>query len=133
MTTYVIDACVAAEYLLKTELGMKAAASIDDALLVAPELLDVEVMSVFRRAVLRKKLSEERALLALEDLIHWHVDRIPHADLTMDAWRYRHNVSAYDAFYVAAALLCDKFVAAGPPSAWEYPRAALSVAEALCQ
>jgi len=107
MTTFVVDASVAAEYLLRTNLGIKAAASIDGALLVAPELLDVEVMSVLRRAVLHKRLGDERALLALEDLIHWHVDRIAHSDLITVAWRYRHNVSAYDAFYVAAALLYD--------------------------
>ena len=104
---YVVDASAAAEYLLRTNLGLKISDLIGEALLVAPELLDVEVLSVFRRAVLHKKLEERRALLALEDLIDWQVDRIPHAALVREAWHHRHNVSAYDAFYVAAARLYD--------------------------
>jgi predicted nucleic acid-binding protein len=45
--------------------------------------------------------------LALEDLIDWPIDRISHMALVREAWRHRHNVSAYDAFYVAAADLYD--------------------------
>jgi predicted nucleic acid-binding protein len=41
---YVIDASAAAEYLLRTPLGLKLAALIEQAFLLAPELLDVEVM-----------------------------------------------------------------------------------------
>lgn len=107
MIRYVVDASVAAEYLLRTSLGLKIADLIEGALLIAPELLDVEVLSVFRRAVLHKKLEEHRALLALEDLIDWQVDRIPHTALVQEAWHHRHNVSAYDAFYVAAARFYD--------------------------
>ena len=74
---------------------------------MAPELLDVEVLSVLRRAVLRRELTERRALIAIEDLMDWSIDRIPHAVLVWEAWQYRHNVSAYDAFYVAAARLSN--------------------------
>jgi len=105
VTQYVIDASAAAEYLLRTSLGLKIADVIEDTLLIAPELLDVEVLSVLRRAVLRKKLDERRALQALEDLVDWKVDRIAHVDLVQEAWRHRHNVSAYDSFYLAAARL----------------------------
>jgi predicted nucleic acid-binding protein len=104
---YVIDASAAAEYLLRTPLGLKLADLIEGAFLLAPELLDVEVLSVLRRAVLRQKLEEHRAWLALEDLIDWPIDRISHMGLVREAWRHRHNVSAYDAFYVAAAGLYD--------------------------
>lgn len=107
MIRYVIDASVAAEYLLRTHLGLSIADLIEQAFLLAPELLDVEVVSVLRRAVLRQHLAEYRALLALEDLIEWQVDRIPHAVLVRKAWEHRHNVSAYDAFYVAAAHTYD--------------------------
>jgi predicted nucleic acid-binding protein len=105
VTRYVIDASAAVEYLLRTQLGQKIAEIIRDALLIAPALLDVEVLSVLRRAVLHKKLEEQRAALALEDLVAWQVDRIPHAELIWEAWRHRHNVSGYDSFYVAAAHL----------------------------
>lgn len=105
MSRYVVDASAATEYLLRTPLGLKLADAIEGAFLLAPELLDVEVLSVLRRAVLRGQLTEERALVAIEDLIDWSIDRIPHISLVRGAWQYRNNVSAYDAFYVAAARL----------------------------
>ncbi len=102
---YVVDASIAVEYLLRTEVGLRVADILQDAFLIAPELLDVEVLSVMRRAVLQKRLDKQRALLALTDLMAWPIDRIAHKQLLMAAWQYRHNVSAYDAFYVAAARL----------------------------
>jgi len=107
VTRCVIDASVAAEFLLRTTLGRKIAEIVEGAFLAAPELLDVEVLSVLRRAVLRQRLEDRRARLALDDLAAWPIDRIPHAALLREAWRHRHNVSAYDAFYVAAARLYD--------------------------
>ena len=107
MIRYVIDASAAAEYLLRTPLGLKLADLIADAFLLAPELLDVEVLSVLRRAVLRQQLAESRAWLALKDLLAWPIDRIAHTALLREAWQHRHNVSAYDAFYVAAARVYD--------------------------
>lgn len=107
MTRYVIDASVAVEYLLRTTLGLKVADVLADALLVAPALLDVEVVSVLRRAVSQKRLAEQRATEALADLIGWQVDRIAHLNLIYEAWQHRHNISGYDAFSVAAARLDD--------------------------
>ena len=107
MSRYVVDASAAAEYLLRTPLGRKLADILEDATLLAPELLDVEVMSVLRRAVFRGELSEQRAALALNDLADWSVDRIPHLPLLRVAWQHRNNVSAYDAFYVATARLAN--------------------------
>ena len=105
MIRYVIDASAAVEYLLCTPLGLKLADAIEGAFLLAPELLDVEVLSVLRRAVLRQQLQEHRAALVLEDLSDWPVERIAHASLVKEAWQHRHNVSACDAFYVAVARL----------------------------
>jgi predicted nucleic acid-binding protein len=107
VTRYVIDASAAAEYLLRTSLGLEIAGVIEDAILLAPELLDVEVLSVLRRAVWRRKLDERRAVLALADLADWQIDRISHAELIQPAWRHRHNVSAYDAMYVVVARTYD--------------------------
>jgi len=107
MKRFVVDASAAAEYLLRTHVGLKLDDVIDGALLLAPELLDVEVMSVFRRAVLHKELEEVRAVQAINDLVEWPIDRIAHTTLVQGAWHYRHNLSAYDAFYVAAAHLYD--------------------------
>lgn len=107
MKRYVVDASAAVEYLLRTALGLRLAEVMEDALLLAPELLYVEVVSVLRCAVLREKLAESRAALAIEDMRVWPLERIAHAELVEEAWRHRHNVSAYDAFYVAAARLFD--------------------------
>jgi predicted nucleic acid-binding protein len=100
---YVIDASAAAEYLLRTPLGLRLADLIEGAFLFAPELLDVEVLSILRRGVLRQQLEAQRTGLALEDLLAWPIDRIAHTALIREAWQHRHNVSAYDACYVAAA------------------------------
>ena len=107
MTRYVIDASVAVEYLLKTPIGLAMADLIERAELIAPDLLDAEVLSALRGAVLSGRLAEARALAALDDLADWPLDRIPNRTLARLAWRHLHNVSAYDAFYVAAARVHD--------------------------
>ena len=105
MTRFVIDASAAAEYLLKTSLGLAVADIVEDASLVAPEMIDAEVMSVLRRAVLHGHLEEARARMAMEDLVVWPVERIPHRPLVPLAWRYYRSITAYDALYVATARL----------------------------
>lgn len=107
MTLYVVDASVAVEYLLRTPLGVAVADTMEDAGLAAPELIDAEVVSVLRRAVMTERLAEERALTALDDLTQWPIERIPSRALARAAWRHRQNVSAYDAFYVAAASVLE--------------------------
>lgn len=107
MTRYVVDASVAVEYLLRTPLGRNVADAIEHAFVIAPELLDVEVLSALRRAVLKQRLTPSIAEGAIADLVGWDVVRIPHRPLARSAWRHRHNVSAYDAFYVAAARVFD--------------------------
>ncbi len=107
MTRYVIDASVAVEYLLKTPIGLAMADLMERSALIAPELLDAEVLSALRGAVLGGRLQEARALAALDDLAVWPLDRIPNRTLARSAWRHLHNVSAYDAFYVAAARAHD--------------------------
>ena len=103
----VVDASVAVEYLLRTDLGRHVAPRIEREDVVAPELLDAEVLSVLRRAWLAKKLPEDRAAEALDDLLVWSVRRIPHEVLVIDAWSFRRNASGYDAFYLATARLFD--------------------------
>jgi predicted nucleic acid-binding protein len=105
MIRFVIDASAAVEVLLRTPLGQKLENQLENAFLLAPELLDPEVLAVLRRAVLQGRIEEGRARLALQDLDDWQIDRISHRLLWRDAWEHRHNVSAYDAFYVALAGL----------------------------
>ena len=107
MSRYVIDASAAVEYLLRTPLGLTMADVMEGASLAAPELMDAEVLSVLRRAVLQGRLEEARAEMVIDDLVQWPVDRIPHRFLVPLAWQYYRNVSAYDAFYVATARALD--------------------------
>ena len=98
-----VDASAAVEYLLQTPLGLRVATLIESADVVAPELLDAEVLAVLRREVLAGRLGEQRATEAVSDLRDWGVERLPHKTLLDAAWKLRGHVSAYDAFYVAAA------------------------------
>ena len=107
MIKYVVDASVAVEFLLRTSAGRQLEALFADALLIAPELLDIEVLSVLRRARRQKRLDDQRAELAIFDLASWPVERISHRQLLTDAWALRHNLSAYDACYVAVAQRFD--------------------------
>jgi predicted nucleic acid-binding protein len=101
----VIDASVAVEYLLRTEIGEVVGPQLEATTLLAPELLDAEVLAVLRRAVLGKQLSAARAEEALSDLDAWDIERVSHRRLWELAWKVRSNVTAYDAFYVATAAL----------------------------
>jgi len=47
---YVVDASVAVEFLLRTTVGRQVEALFAETLLIAPELLDIEVLSVLQRA-----------------------------------------------------------------------------------
>ena len=107
MSDYVIDASVAVEYLLKTPVGLAMADTLDSDLLAAPELIDAEVLSVLRREVLGGRLEEARARAAIDDLLVWPIERISHRSLAPLAWEHYQNISAYDAFYVAAARARD--------------------------
>ncbi len=114
----VIDASVAVEYLLRTDLGRLVAPRIDRDERFAPELLDAEVLAVLRRAWMSGELDESRAREALSDLVAWDVRRIPHVLLVEAAWELRHNVSGYDALYLAAGawLQAPVLTADGPLS-----------------
>ena len=73
------------------------------ATLAAPDLLDIEVMNVLRRWERRNEITSARAVQALDDLDALPVIRYPARALTDRAWKLRHNLTAYDAQYVALA------------------------------
>ena len=70
--------------------------------LAAPELIDLEVVSVLRRLVLSGQLPVHRAEQALADLMAVPVQRAPHLPLLARCWSLR-DLSVYDASYVALA------------------------------
>jgi predicted nucleic acid-binding protein len=73
----------------------------------APHLIDVEVTQVLRRYSLAKSLSSARARQAFEDYMNIPLERFPHDVLLPRIWELRHNLTAYDAAYVALAEALD--------------------------
>jgi predicted nucleic acid-binding protein len=71
--------------------------------LAAPDMLDVEVLSVLRRWERRRTIGVVRARQALDDLRALPIVRYPARALLDRAWKLRHNLTAYDAQYVALA------------------------------
>lgn len=101
----VLDASAALELLLVTERGREVVERISAPAetLHAPYLIDLEVVQVLRRYVLRRQLDEVRASQALEDLRDLDPSPYPHDVLSGRIWELRHNASAYDAAYLALA------------------------------
>jgi len=77
--------------------------SAEDDDLHVPHLFEVEVMNVLRRYSLIGALSQDRARLALSRLTAMRITRYPHASLIERIWELRHNLTAYDATYIALA------------------------------
>ena len=71
--------------------------------LAAPELIDLEVVSVLRRQLSAGRLDARRARLALDDLLELPIQRVPHRPLLRRCWELRDNLTVYDAAYVALA------------------------------
>lgn len=101
----VVDASAVAELLL----CRPAAERVADHLvghgfdLHAPQLLDVEVLSAFRRVLASAQTSPARAEEGIADLLDLPIERYPHDALVPRMWQLRENFSAYDATYVALA------------------------------
>jgi len=75
--------------------------------LIAPELVDLEVVSVWRRQVAAKLMPARRAASALADLADLPLRRSSHQPLLHRIWELRHVVKPYDAAYVALAEALD--------------------------
>jgi predicted nucleic acid-binding protein len=75
--------------------------------LIAPHLIDLEVVSAWRRLAAAADLDERRAQLALEDLRALRLERVPHGPLLSRCWELRDNLTVYDAAYVALAEALD--------------------------
>lgn len=121
MAHAVVDASVVVDLLVAHPRAKAVRAALEGTDGVAPTLLDAEVLHAITRYVRRGEMSDERAQQALGLLIHADIDRFPIAPLVVDAWALRHNVSSYDAFYIALArslgcplVTCDRALARAP-------------------
>jgi predicted nucleic acid-binding protein len=87
----------------------------------APHLIDVEMLHALRRLTLGHEIGEDRAADARTDFSQLALVRYPHVDLGDRMWELRHNLTAYDAAFVALAevlgaplVTCDSRLADAP-------------------
>jgi predicted nucleic acid-binding protein len=73
----------------------------------APHLLDAEVAHVIRRYAANGQIGQERGRELLADLADLPLQRHAHDWLLPRVWELRHNLTAYDAIYVALAEALD--------------------------
>ena len=80
---------------------------IGDGDLHAPHLIDVEFQHALRRLVVSGTISDDRAADARMDFVNLTIVRYPHVSLANRMWELRHNVTAYDAAFLALAEVLD--------------------------
>ena len=71
--------------------------------MAAPQMVLAEAGNVLRRLELAERLSGFEANLAQRDLLALEIDLFPFAPFAERAWELRHNLTIYDAWYVALA------------------------------
>lgn len=71
--------------------------------LAAPHLIDSEVTHVLRGLVHRDVLTSEQGDFAMEGFVALTITRFPADWLRPRMWALRHNLTGYDATYVALA------------------------------
>lgn len=99
----IVDAGVIVEMLV----GDLDPAQLGDEEIAAPHLIDSEVTHVLRGLVRRALLDEEEGAAAMEGFAQLTLTRFPAAWLWRRMWELRHNLSAYDATYVALTEMTD--------------------------
>ena len=72
-------------------------------LLQAPELVRVEATNIFRRLERAKLITTPEANAAQDDLMQLEIELFPFEPFAGRSWELRHNVTCYDAWYVAVA------------------------------
>jgi predicted nucleic acid-binding protein len=87
----------------------------------APQLIDVEVLAVLRRMTLHETIDIRHAEAVRADLASLALARYAHQPLSDRIWELRHNLTAYDATFVALAeflqaplVTCDARLASAP-------------------
>jgi predicted nucleic acid-binding protein len=104
----VVDASCLFEVVADTPRSRQIAARLaSDVDQIAPQVIDVEVLSVIRAQHLRGRLDSTAAGQAVADLRDWPGERFGHRWLLDRAWQLRDSVRGWDAFYVALAEAFD--------------------------
>jgi predicted nucleic acid-binding protein len=100
----VIDASVLVTVLAGvTSRAMSVRARLHDDTIAAPHLVDLEVLHALRGLVLGGRLGPPDVDAAVRRLRRLPLARHAHQPLIGRCWELRHNLTAYDASYVALA------------------------------
>jgi predicted nucleic acid-binding protein len=83
--------------------GQWAEAIIDGGPLHAPELVYAEVTNVLRKLERAKNITTADAIAAHEDLLELNLELFSFEPFAERIWELRHNLTSYDAWYVAVA------------------------------
>jgi predicted nucleic acid-binding protein len=104
----VVDSSVIVAALLSTnEVGAWAERVIEAGSIFAPELIRVEVTNIIRRLERAKEMTEQEADAAYADFMELDLYLHPFEPFADRIWELRHNVTSYDARYVALAESLD--------------------------
>jgi predicted nucleic acid-binding protein len=87
--------------------GDRARSRLRGETLSAPQLIDLEVTSAWRRLAAAGHLEDRRARLALDDLRSLRMNRVDHTPLIARCWELRDTLTVYDGAYVALAELME--------------------------
>lgn len=102
--TAVVDASVLAATLTSGDArGRWAEARVERHSLTAPELVMAEASQTLRRLEFNGTISRSEASIARYRLLGLDIDLYPFAPFAERTWELRHNITIYDAWYVALA------------------------------
>lgn len=102
--------------------GDRVRARLRNEQLAAPQVIDLEVASAWRRLLAAGGLDARRAALALADLAALRIERATHGPLLNRCWELRDSLTIYDAAYVALAELLEAVLLTGDARLAAAPR-----------
>ena len=106
--TLVVDASLVVAHLVeRSETGAWAERLLLSDALAAPHLLSAEVANYLRRAANAGLLDDTTASQAFADFLAMRIELFPFQSFAHRVWQLRHNVTPYDAWYVALAEALD--------------------------
>jgi predicted nucleic acid-binding protein len=101
----VIDSSALVELVAQTERAPAVAQAVGEADMVAPDVVNPEVLSALRRMERIGTLTARRGVQAVDDLMDSPVRRFSTLPLLAEAWTLRANITAADALYVVLARI----------------------------
>jgi predicted nucleic acid-binding protein len=101
----VIDSSALVELVVRSERASAVTQAVGATDMVAPDVVNPEVLSALRRLERTGTLTARRAVQAVDDLMDAPVRRFSTLPLLAEAWSLRANAAAADACYVVLARI----------------------------